>query len=232
MVWVAELRAPKSTSCWKLSDGAQTESTGFGDSSTMLGFGWRVLRQSCWRAIVSFFLTLGFIHHASNFLVVSLLVSYLVFMGTQCFYFLTWNNNKDGYSTLATLCSRAGYPLFKIRPKLHMMCHLGHLDYHCLGLGRVSIKCKNKWLVFGFFMRKVHPARLDLKHALLQYPDAQWFLSISTYMTWSDEDFIGRISRISRRTSPLTAADRTITRSLALYRRQWIATFGRAYAHV
>ncbi|CAL1132680.1 unnamed protein product [Cladocopium goreaui] len=110
----------------------------------------------------------------------------------DCFIFC------DEYSTLATLCARAGYPLFKIRPKLHMMCHLG----------------------------------LDLKHALLQYPDAQWFLSISTYMTWSDEDFIGRISRISRRTSPLTAADRTITRALALYRRQWIATFGRAYANV
>ena len=57
------------------------------------------------------------------------------------FPFFDMNNNKDEYSTLATLCARAGYPLFKIRPKLHMMCHLGNLDYYCLGLGRVSIKC-------------------------------------------------------------------------------------------
>lgn len=105
MVWVAELRAPNSTSCWKFFDGAQTESTGFGDSSTMLGFGWRVLTQSCWCAIVSSFVILGFIHHASSFLLVSLLISYLAFMGTQCFHFLTWTITRMN-TVLWQLCVR------------------------------------------------------------------------------------------------------------------------------
>lgn len=63
-----------------------------------------------------------------------------------------------------------------------------------------------------------------------QFPEAQWFLSMTTYMTWSDEDFIGRISRISRRTSPQTASERTISRSLGLYKRQWTRAFGNEYA--
>ena len=42
-------------------------------------------------------------------------------------------HGKDGYSTLATLTARAGFKLYKIRPKLHMMCHLACLGFVELG---------------------------------------------------------------------------------------------------
>ena len=48
-------------------------------------------------------------------------------------------------------------------------------------------------------------------------------------MTWADEDFIGRISRISRRTHVLTAPARSIDRALGHYRRQWSEMFGPSY---
>ena len=49
------------------------------------------------------------------------------------------------------------------------------------------------------------------------------------YMTWTDEDFIGRVSRICRRTHALTAPLRCIDRALGHYRRQWSAVFGDMY---
>lgn len=58
-------------------------------------------------------------------------VTYVSFiMGPAIFYsdFAIHPLRKDGYSTLATLTARAGFKLYKIRPKLHMMCHLA-----CLG---------------------------------------------------------------------------------------------------
>ena len=37
---------------------------------------------------------------------------------------------QDGYSTLASLTAKMGYRLYKIRPKLHMMCHIQLLGEH------------------------------------------------------------------------------------------------------
>ena len=50
-------------------------------------------------------------------------------------------------------------------------------------------------------------------------------------MTWSDEDFIGRVARVSRRCHAATTAQRTLARCLGLYRRQWISVFGSMYKH-
>lgn len=70
--------------------------------------------------------------------------------------------------------------------------------------------------------------RLDLEHQL-QRPECQFVLSPAAHMCWTDEDMIGRISRLSRRTHPLTTARRTIDRALCNYRRQFGIKFGESY---
>lgn len=70
--------------------------------------------------------------------------------------------------------------------------------------------------------------RLDLGHQL-QRPECQFVLSPAAHMCWTDEDMIGRISRLSRRTHPLTTARRTIDRALCNYRRQFGIKFGASY---
>lgn len=57
----------------------------------------------------------------------------------------------------------------------------------------------------------------------------KWIMSPTAWMTWSDEDYIGRISRISRRCHNLKTASRAIDRALGHYRRQFKAQFGNAY---
>lgn len=54
---------------------------------------------------------------------------------------------------------------------------------------------------------------------------SEWCTNVSVYATWTDEDFIGRIARVSRRTHPLSAARNCIQRCLGLYRRQWLQVF-------
>ena len=58
---------------------------------------------------------------------------------------------------------------------------------------------------------------------------AEWVVNISLHSTWTDEDFIGRISRISRRTHVLSAARNTLQRALGLYRRQFGKFFDKSY---
>ena len=70
--------------------------------------------------------------------------------------------------------------------------------------------------------------RLDLQH-MLENPDVEAFENPAVHATWADEDFIGRISRVSRRTSVLTAPMNTLLRSLGAYRREWAHEFGRTY---
>lgn len=35
---------------------------------------------------------------------------------------------QDGYSTLASLCSKAGFYGYQVRPKVHMLAHIVLLD--------------------------------------------------------------------------------------------------------
>ncbi|CAK9113127.1 unnamed protein product [Durusdinium trenchii] len=99
----------------------------------------------------------------------------------------------DGYMTLASLTSKLSLRLFKVRPKLHMMCHL----------------------------------QLDMEDMLATGPE--YILNMSVHMCWADEDFVGRCSRISRRTHVLTASTRCIDRALGKYRREWAYHFGAGY---
>lgn len=73
--------------------------------------------------------------------------------------------------------------------------------------------------------------RLDVQHMLESNRDCQFIENPAVHATWTDEDFIGRVSRISRRTSVLTAPLNTILRSLGLYRREWASEFHASYLH-
>lgn len=72
-----------------------------------------------------------------------------------------------------------------------------------------------------------HPAghlRLDMQHQLA-IPGCEFVYNPASHMCWTDEDMVGRVARISRRTHPLTTASRTLDRALANYRRMWAQHF-------
>eukprot|EP00438_Fugacium_kawagutii_P011664 Skav232198 [mRNA] locus=scaffold3716:99180:102349:- [translate_table: standard] len=83
---------------------------------------------------------------------------------------------------------------------------------------------------FDYSTFKLPQNSLDLQHQLSRL-QCRWVLNPSVNMTWSDEDFIGRVARVSRKTHSATTARRTISRCLGLYRRQWIRRFGSVYRH-
>ena len=76
----------------------------------------------------------------------------------------------------------------------------------------------------------VHPfcesiqLRLDLQNQM-ENDNAKYILSPTNFMVWSDEDFIGRIARLSRRVHKASTAKYTIDRAKCLYLRQWRRTF-------
>lgn len=140
---------------------------------------------------------------------------------------------KDGYSTLASLCCKQGIHAYHLRPKLHMFCHLVFLNwtfstwFFCCGLAKFCFWGRKKnWLTMltGKPLRR----RLDLQH-MLERPTCAWVLNISIHATWADEDFIGRVSRVSRRCHVATTAWNTIQRALGFYRRHWGSEFSKSY---
>ncbi|CAK9017796.1 unnamed protein product [Durusdinium trenchii] len=83
---------------------------------------------------------------------------------------------------------------------------------------------------FGMVGCQIRPKAHMFCHLLLDLEEmlsleCEWVLNPATHCTWSDEDFIGRVSRVSRRSHVLTCALHTIQRCLGLYRRQWIKEF-------
>jgi hypothetical protein len=69
--------------------------------------------------------------------------------------------------------------------------------------------------------------RLDLQHQL--DTGAQFVLNPAAHMCWTDEDVVGKVARLSRRTHPLSTARRTIDRALCSYRRMFGDRFGASY---
>ena len=66
------------------------------------------------------------------------------------------------------------------------------------------------------------PPRLMLQHQLDNLKDEQnHILSVAVWCCWADEDFVGRVSRVTRRGHPNTVPLRTLQKVLILYRRQW-----------
>lgn len=70
--------------------------------------------------------------------------------------------------------------------------------------------------------------RLDLQHQI-ERAGCQYALSPVAHMCWTDEDMIGRVSRLSRRCHPLTTTRRCLERALCNYRRQFGIHFSTSY---
>lgn len=70
--------------------------------------------------------------------------------------------------------------------------------------------------------------RLDLQHQI-ERAGCQYALSPVAHMCWTDEDMIGRVSRLSRRCHPLTTTRRCLERALCNYRRQFGTHFSTSY---
>ncbi|CAE7535147.1 unnamed protein product, partial [Symbiodinium pilosum] len=135
-------------------------------------------------------------------------------------FWRTIYESGEGYATLASLSARAGLMMFKIRPKLHMYCHLVFL-----GTMMETLFTKNymdKVVVYPFC--ESIQLRLDLQNQM-ENDNAKYILSPTNFMVWSDEDFIGRIARLSRRVHKASTAKYTIDRAKCLYLRQWRRTF-------
>ena len=134
---------------------------------------------------------------------------------------------QDGYATLARLAARMKLRLWKIRPKLHMFCHLQLLSGNII-LGKQNMFVWGPLKPCLIYVNLMCQLRLDLQH-MLSLDQCNHCLNPSILMTWSDEDYIGRVSRICRRTHALTAPSRCIDRALGFYRRQWASVFGEHY---
>lgn len=140
---------------------------------------------------------------------------------------------KDSYATLARMSAQLGHRLFRIRPKLHMFCHLQKLACYKWFLGifgawyqKIFAISFEPWSIY-IHSPPYHPLRISLQHQLQS--EATFCLNPATWTTWQDEDYIGRIARISRMTAPATTAVRTITRALTHYRRLWGEKFDGVY---
>ena len=107
----------------------------------------------------------------------------------------------------------------------HTCCFSTSSNILFVGLALVlPKKLETKMVVLFWVWRNL---RLDMQTVLAC--GAQHVLNCSVHSTWTDEDFIGRISRISRRSHVLTAARNTLQRALGHYRRQFGSFFDPVY---
>lgn len=93
---------------------------------------------------------------------------------------------------MATICHNRGLKLFKYRPKYHLGIHLA-FDMGCdIALNPA---CSSALCAFAVLCAGM--------------------------ATWSDEDYIGRVSRTSRSCHQLSHSVRTLQKSLGQYRTQF-----------
>eukprot|EP00435_Cladocopium_sp_Y103_P022447 s3978_g5.t1 len=89
------------------------------------------------------------------------------------------------------------------------------------GYQALARACKNRrWKLYR--MRpKCHMHEHIVRDLELQVasPSSHYAINPNCWICWQDEDYIGKVSRISRRTHPLTVAKRTFVRVLMKYKR-------------
>lgn len=113
---------------------------------------------------------------------------------------------QEAYGALASMSAAQSLTLFRLRPKCHMHGHV------------VPRGC-NYSQVFVRYVRCICLLlRLTMSH---QLQSAGYSLNPCVWMTWGDEDFIGKVARTSRRQHARTAPVRTIQTCLITYLRQW-----------
>ncbi|CAK9042534.1 unnamed protein product [Durusdinium trenchii] len=99
------------------------------------------------------------------------------------------------------------------------------------GYATLATMCSRRGMRSFYIRPKMHMFAhllLDLKYSL-QGEQCHFVINPACHCTWSDEDYIGRIARISRRTHPSSAPANTIKRSLGYYRREFSKEFGKLY---
>lgn len=139
---------------------------------------------------------------------------------------------QAGYASLARASMDRGYALFRMRPKLHMQEHFSQLalssntaqkhgvdEYVCMQLPRIvlqycadqGIPCLNPLSASAYVAVCASSSLIRVTKQCNQ-----------DNACWSDEDFIGRCSRVARRsgTHALSCAIRTTQKMLGAYRSQ------------
>jgi hypothetical protein len=118
------------------------------------------------------------------------------------------------YSVPRIICFNLSYS-HPVHTKFFEGKYLAHPNF------LITYKCESHvgWII---------QLRLDLHHQLLD-PEVELLVNPAIWMTWSDEDFIGRICRLCRKTHVLSSPQRTIDRALSLYRKQFGSHFDLAY---
>ncbi len=115
------LRILDSGKSWKFWSGLRTHVTGTGEPSMGMVYGWPDILLDKSSGMDGHFLLLGYFE-VSFKIVLSI---HVVFSPMLMQLISRWT--QDGYSTLASLTSKKQLRLFKMRPKLHMFCHLQSL---------------------------------------------------------------------------------------------------------
>ena len=100
-------------------------------------------------------------------------------------------------------------------------------------IGKVALQtslcgmiCKMLILSVLTRLRGMYPTLSLYLQNQLESDSIEQIFNLTNYMVWADEDFIGRISRLSRRAHKLTTHWRTLQRAKCLYLRQWSRNFG------
>lgn len=81
------------------------------------------------------------------------------------------------------------------------------------GFSYLATKCYNAGLKLFRLRPKIH----FQQHLTMNMSAGSKGLSVLNYSCWSDEDFVGRVARLSRSCHPATASFRTYQKALALY---------------
>ena len=121
-----------------------------------------------------------------------------------------WERSKEAYTGLASYCAGKQWKLYKLRPKIHLFPHI-------LPLGYVLQH------VFHFAMEKFNRSRNPLRNQLRDESSCA-ILSPLTWACWTDEDYVGKLSRLARRlNASQLIVTRVMTRSLMKYWRYFTA---------
>ena len=154
---------------------------------------------------------------------------------------------QEAFGGCASLAASCGWKLWYLRPKLHMflhvVCHGWTSTVHWTGVvaslltGESHIPSGISSCVF-FVLRAELEYQVSLSDYILN--PLCWKLSVlevckrnsskncfvwtallQGYATWADEDFIGRVSRQSRKVHSLAVSFRTISKTLMNYKYEW-----------
>ena len=129
---------------------------------------------------------------------------------------------QEAYGACASLAASCSWKLYYLRPKNHMFLHIT-----CHSCSLCMISGVKKILVLGESYSTTH---LDMTMCwtpcvgnLVCIAWTLYFINgrFWGHACWADEDYIGRVSRTSRKTHSLLVSFRTISKTLMNYKYEW-----------